>query len=101
MASIVTAASGFAAAAVPPVVEPPVAQHEGALKTKQNRLVKNITLGFRVLILGNSDSKQYFEAKLTWLFAREPRQTIYQMKLHASNNLVLTSPFRYFVRYIR
>ena len=101
MASIVTAASGFSAAAVPPVVEPPVAQHEGALKTKQNRLIKNITLGFRVLILGNSDSKQYFEAKLMWLFAREPRQTIYQMKLHALNNLVLTSPFRYFVHCIR
>ena len=101
MASVVTAASAFAAAAFPPVVEPPVAQHKGALKTKQNGLVKNITLGFRVPILGNSDSKQYFEAKLTWLFAREPRQTIYQMKLHASNNLVLTSPFRYFVRYIR
>ena len=100
MASVVTAASAFVAAAVPPIVKPPVAQHEGALKTKQNRLV-NITLGFRVPILGNSDSKQYFEAKLTWLFAREPRQTIYQMKLHASNNLVLTSPFRYFVRYIR
>ena len=101
MASVVTAASAFAAVAVPPVVEPPVAQHEGALKTKQNRLVKNITLGFWVPILGNSDSKQYFEAKLMWLFAREPRQTIYQMKLHTSNNLVLTSPFRYFVRYIR
>ena len=79
MASVVTAASAFAAAAFPPVVEPPVAQHKGALKTKQNRLIKNI-LGFRVPILGNSDSKQYFEAKLTWLFAREPRQTIYQMK---------------------
>ena len=98
MASVVTAASAFATAAVPPVVEPPVAQHEGALKTKQNRLVKNINLGFGVPILGNSDSKQYSEAKLTWLFAREPRQTI---KLHASNNLVLTSRFRYFVRYIR
>ena len=91
MASVVTAASAFAAAAVSPVVEPPLAQHEGKLKTKQNRLVKNITLGFRVPILGNSDS-QYFEAKLTWLFAREPRQAIYQMKLHDSNNLVLTSP---------
>ena len=72
MASVVTAASAFAAVAVPPVVEPPVAQHKGALKTKQNRLIKNIILGFRVPILGNSDSKQYFEAKLTWLFAREP-----------------------------
>ena len=101
MASVVTAASAFAAAAVPPVVKPPVAQHEGALKTKQNRLVINITLGFRVPILRNSDSKQYFEAKLMWLFARESRQTIYQMKLHTSNNLVLTSPFQYFVRYIR
>ena len=66
MASVVTAASAFAAVAVPPVVEPPVAQHEGALKTKQNRLVKNIILGFRVPILGNSDSIQYFEAKLMW-----------------------------------
>ena len=65
MASIVTVASAFTAAAVPPVVEPPVVEHEGALKTKQNRLVKNITLGFSVPILGNSDSKQYFEAKLT------------------------------------
>ena len=65
MASIVTAASAFAAAAVPPVVEPLVAQHDGALKTKQSRLAKNITLGFRVPILGNSDSKP-----------QEPRQTI-------------------------
>ena len=56
-ASVVTAASAFAAIAVPPVVEPPVAQHEGVLKTKQNRLVKNIILGFRVPILDNSDSK--------------------------------------------
>ena len=88
-----TAASAFVAAAVPPVVEPPVAQHEGALKTKQNRVIKNIILGFRVPILSNSDSKQYFEAKLMWRFAREPQQTIYQMKLHTSNNLVLTSPF--------
>ena len=101
MASVVTAASAFAAVAVPPAVEPPVAQHKGALKTKQNRLVKNIILGFRVPIPGNSDSKQYLEAKLTWLFAREPRQTIYQMKLRTSNNLVLTSPFRYSVHYIR
>ena len=43
-----TAASAFTAVAVPPLVEPPVVQHEGALKTKQNRLVKNIILGFRV-----------------------------------------------------
>ena len=93
MASVVTAASAFAAVTVPPVVEPPVVQHEGALKTKQNRLVKNIILGFRVPILGNCDSKQYFEAKLMWHFAREPQQTIYQMKLCTSNNLVLTSPF--------
>ena len=57
MASIVTAASAFAAAVVPPVVELLVVQHEGALKTKQSRLIKNITLGFRVPILGNSDSK--------------------------------------------
>ena len=74
LASVVTAASAFAAVAVPTAVEPPVAQHEGALKTKHNRLVKNITLGFRVPILGKSGSKQYFEAKLTWLLAREPRQ---------------------------
>ena len=93
MVSVVTAASAFAATAVSPIVEPPVVQHEGALKTKQNRLIKNISLGFGVPILGKSDSKQYFEAKLTWLFAREPRQTIYQMKPHTLNNLVLTSPF--------
>ena len=72
MASVVTAANAFAAVAVPPIVEPPVAQHEGAFKTTQKRLIKNITLGFRVPILGNNDSKQYFGAKLTWLFAREP-----------------------------
>ena len=71
MASVVTADSAFAAVAVPPVVEPPVAQHEGAFKIKQNRLIKNITLGFSMLIFGNSDSKQYFGAKLTWLFAGE------------------------------
>ena len=97
MASIVTAASAFAAVAV----EPPVAQHEGALKTKQNRLVKNITPLLLALECPSSVTKQYFEGKLTWLFAGEPRQTIYQMKLHTSNNLVLTSPFRYFVRYIK
>lgn len=97
MASVVTAANAFAAVAVPPVVEPPVVQHEGAFKTTQKRLVKNITLGFRVPILGN-DSKQYFGAKLMWLFAQEPSQSIYQLKLHTSSNLVMTSPFRYFVR---
>ena len=68
----VTAASALAAVAVPPVVEPPVAQHEGAFKTNQNRLVKSIILGFSMPVFGSSDSKPYFGAKLTWLFAGEP-----------------------------
>ena len=95
--SVVTAASAFAAAAVPPVVEPPVAQHKGALKTKQNRLVKNITLGFRVPILGNGDSKQYYEAKLMCLFAREPRQTISGRAKHAI--ITAASHVNYLVAY--
>ena len=72
MAKVVTADSAFTAVAVPPVVEPPVAQHEGAFKTNQNRLVKIIILGFSMPIFGSSDSKQHFGAKLTWLFAGEP-----------------------------
>lgn len=41
MASVVTAANAFTAVAVPPVVEPPVVQHEGAFKTTQETRQKH------------------------------------------------------------
>lgn len=75
MASVVTAASVFVALAVPPVVEPPVVQHEGAFKVKPKKLVRSITLGFRMPILGSNNSQQYFQGKLMRLFAGESSQT--------------------------
>lgn len=64
MASIVTVTSAFVALAVPPVVEPPVVQHEGAFKIKAKKLVRSITLGFRMPVLGSNNSQQYFQGKL-------------------------------------